>query len=133
MDPNDPSDPEEREIRLLIGLTGAYRLVAEFLRKLPLPVGLPPMDEDWDPLAALAAVERARTELLQEQPIDPLMAKVYGRLTLDWLTAYEVTAVIQEAGPAPWRLDMVEYLIRQMIVASEIIDDLFDEEPKSEG
>lgn len=131
MDPNDPSDPEELIEHLLSGVTSAHRLMADYLRKLPLPIGIPDMDGEWSAAVGLMAIERARVELLQGEPIDDLLAAIYRRLILDWLTAYELMALVTHAGPAPWRCDGIERRIEDMLVAADLIDQMI--EPESEG
>ena len=81
------------------------------LDHLPLPISLP----DYDPESAnyvdtLLAVNRARA-LVWEEPISDRVKATTDRMILDWLTAYEMTAITALAGPAPWRLDSAEYAL----------------------
>jgi hypothetical protein len=109
-----------------------YMLVQTYLDRLPLPIVLPEMDDDWTPVIGLPAVHRARVELIDEQPIDRMAVMVYRQLLLDWLAAFDLAGFIHLAGPAPWRLDGLEMTIARVIAATDVLDQLLGEDPSEE-
>ncbi|MGI5223529.1 hypothetical protein [Actinoallomurus sp. CA-142502] len=116
-------DPEERMEQLLKALSSAYALASKHLQELPLPIGLPPMEEDaWDLVTAITAMDRARTVLLNEEPIDPMPRDFLRRLLTEWLVAWDLWAFTKIAGPAPWRLEGIELAVRRIIQISGLLD-----------
>jgi hypothetical protein len=92
---------------LVEDLDHAYTLLVALLARLPIPMRLIERQED-DPVAAIRALSRA-WELVDLQPLagDPLAGHVRTMIT-DWLTAYELAVVCQQAGPALWRINGIE-------------------------
>ena len=114
----DDHDKEFRELRMF--MLAAYGLLAELLGGLPLPIRLPELDDNWEPVDAVQAIDRARTELIKAQPIDTTTQVMIERALLEWLTVYELGAVIAIAGESSWRLDGIDYgLHRLVIIAGE--------------
>lgn len=123
--------PEERFQAAAEMIVTAYALVADYLERLPLPIGIPEMDGTWDARTALPAVQRVRADLLPAQPIGRMEASLYERMLIDWLTAYELGALVRLGGPAPWRLDGIETAVARILTATDLLDDIPDDEDPS--
>lgn len=116
-------DPEERLEQLQEGITTAYMLVSVLLEQLPVPIRVPSLeDEDWNLMAAMVAMDRARSVLLDEEPIPHGVRALYRRMLTEWLVAYDLGAFTTMAGPAPWRLDGIEATLRRLSRVAEILD-----------
>lgn len=118
--------PEDKRLDELIEhLFAAYELLGRLLGKLPIRIGLPEIeDEDWTPASAIQAVDRAR-EIVLDQPLETQVSWMIGTVLLDWTTVHELGFLAGAAGPAPWRLDAMEYgLQRITTVADEVATQL---------
>jgi hypothetical protein len=102
----DQEDPIEKRVtqntRRLIRL---YMGLRQILLLLTIPVSLPKVPDTAAEM--VAAVQNAR-ELMDEEPMDNDLTGLLEAVLLDWLNAYELGALIQEAGAAPWRIDAME-------------------------
>lgn len=96
-------------------LMAAYELIRVVLSQLPIPIELPPVNAEWEPLTAIQAAQRTRDELIPAQPIDALDKSLLERSLLDWLTVYDLGGLVKMAGPAPWRLDAMDYGINRIV------------------
>jgi predicted ATP-grasp superfamily ATP-dependent carboligase len=119
-------DHDDKRLRELTERTlAAFMLLGHMLGQLPVPITLPELDDDWDPVAAVEAVELTRTELLKDEPIDSTSQRMLSRALLDWLTVYELRTLVEVAGPAPWRIDAMDYGLHRLVTyASEVADRL---------
>lgn len=116
---------EKRQNELVEDCHRAYGLIVAVLTHLPIPIGLEVISRDWDVKGALLAVDRARTELINDQPIGQGNKELLRTALLTWLTVYDLAGFIELAGPAPWRLDALEDGIRRtvghcLVVASNL-------------
>ncbi|WP_217545589.1 hypothetical protein [Streptomyces sp. GbtcB6] len=121
----DHDNHRERFLTLMEGLVGAYVYIQALLADLPLPIAVPdfePVDEEEDgPVTALLSLNRVR-QLIEDEPIEVKIQRAYEHLVLDWLTAYELLVITRLAGPAPWRLDAVEFSINRVVTWIELIE-----------
>ncbi|WP_328439356.1 hypothetical protein OHA71_23750 [Streptomyces sp. NBC_00444] len=123
-------DSRERFLALAEATVGAYAYIAGLLEDLPIPVIVPDlvqvMDEDGDPGEVLLALHRVRA-VIEDEPISLRLQRAFEHMLLDWFTAYEMLSLTKLAGPAPWRLDTVEFALNRLTTWAEVIND--DEEP----
>ncbi|MGW4950649.1 hypothetical protein [Streptomyces parvulus] len=123
-------DSRERFLALAEAVVGAWAYMAGLLEDLPIPVIIPDlvrmMDEDGDPADALLALNRVRA-VIDDEPITEAHKRAFEHMMLDWFAAYEVLTLVKVAGPAPWRLDVVEFALNRLVTWAELIED--DEEP----
>ncbi|MFF9215608.1 hypothetical protein [Streptomyces viridosporus] len=119
-------DSRERFLMLAEAAVGAYAYLAGLLADLPVPVVIPDlvqaMDSDVEPTECLLALNRARV-LIEDEPISEAHKRAYEHMVLDWFAAYEVLALTKMAGPAPWRLDVVEFALNRMVTWIEVIEE----------
>ncbi|GAA5076618.1 hypothetical protein HNP84_007338 [Thermocatellispora tengchongensis] len=121
----DHSDPHERLEWISENLLGAYRMLEKTLQRLPLPLTLSPLTEDWEPGEALVTLQRART-YLEIQPMDELTVSILDKLVLEWFTVYELGGLAQEAGVTPWRLDAAEFGLLRFATLLQVLEERFD-------
>jgi hypothetical protein len=123
-------DSRERFLALAEAIVGAFAHIAGLLDDLPIPVTIPDivqMSEDGaDPTDALLALDRVRA-VVADEPISEYHKRAYEHMILDWFAAYEILTLTQVAGPAPWRLDVVEFALNRLVTWIEVIED--GEEP----
>ncbi|MBK3630525.1 hypothetical protein JHN59_38165 [Streptomyces sp. MBT49] len=92
------------------------------LHSLPIPVVVPDFIGDDGPNPeAVFALDRAR-HLIEDEPISRTRQTSYQDLIIEWMTAYEMLVLTRVAGPAPWRLDCVEFAISRFTVLAEMIE-----------
>jgi hypothetical protein len=131
----EDNHPDKRWDELTEHMLVIYGLICHVLKQLPLPIEIPQLDAEWDAVTAIQALQRTRADLIQAQPIGTVDKGMIERSLLDWLTAYDMGAFIKVAGPAPWRLDTLDYAFNRIItfmdrVAASLGIDL--EPPESE-
>lgn len=103
-------------------LMGAYVLIDKILGWLPIPISLPPIDdEDWDGIVAVRAIDNARTAM-RDLPMEPLTASVLDKLLLEWLTAHALGAINEMVGPEPWRLEAMAYTLTRIKSLAELVE-----------
>lgn len=103
-------------------LVGAYDDICKFLLRLPIPVELPPVEEEQEnPGIAAAAVDRAR-ETIGDLPMEALTTELVDQLLLEWRTGVEQLAVILHAGPAKHRMDAISNTLLRMAERAELVD-----------
>ncbi|MET9815310.1 hypothetical protein [Streptomyces sp. NPDC006355] len=117
-------DSKERFLMLAEAAVGAYAYVAGLLADLPVPITLPDLVQavDGEPTECLMALSRARV-LIEDEPIEEAHKRAYEHMVLDWFAAYEILALTKMAGPAPWRLDVVEFALNRLVTWIEMIED----------
>lgn len=115
---------KERFLMLAEAAVGAYAYVAGLLADLPVPIVLPDLVQavDGEPTECLMALSRAR-QLIEDEPIEEDHKRAYEHMVLEWFAAYEILALTKLAGPAPWRLDVVEYALNRLMSWIEMIED----------
>lgn len=119
MDNHHDDDPLEELGTLLIG---TYVLISKILGQLPIPIGLPPVDDDdFDGRLAVKAIERARNAM-RDLPMEPLTVDLLDRLLLEWLTAHELGTVAWIVGREPWRLEAMAYTITRIRALAQIVE-----------
>ncbi|WP_067171163.1 hypothetical protein [Microtetraspora niveoalba] len=103
-------------------LLGAYVLIGKLLGWLPLPIGLPPIDEeDWDGLVAVAAIDRARIAV-RDLPLDSLTASIMDKLLLEWLTAHDLGVITEVVGRDRWRLEALSYALSRITSLAQLAE-----------
>ncbi|WP_141575780.1 hypothetical protein [Actinomadura sp. WMMA1423] len=99
-----------------------YGIIRTVLAHLPLPIGLVHWDREWekeDSVRAIFALNRARMELLDAQPIEQRHKDLLQKAIVDWLLGFDLIAIIAAAGdPGSWRMDGLEHLIRRAELAA---------------
>lgn len=103
-------------------LIESCRLIAYALLGLPVPVRIPipTSDADVETISAVcAALMRTHDELLGVQPIPDTAKDLLGGMIVDWLNAEEMMALIQDAGPASYRMEGVERAVARITRAAE--------------
>ncbi|MBA9005978.1 hypothetical protein [Thermomonospora cellulosilytica] len=106
---------EEKFERLKVELAATYTLLARLLSRLPIPIGIPPLEEEWDPEEAIEVLARTRTSLLGPQPIEDWPRGLIDEAVLMWLTAYEVGNTMVIGAPDPWKYDAVSRVLMRVI------------------
>ena len=126
---HDEADPEKGRAReLMEALMWAYDIILHQLAGLPIPIGLPPIDQEtWDPQLAIPAVDRSRS-LISEEPIPEILKIGFEGLVLEWLVAYELAAAIKSAGPAPWRVDGLDTALGRIAAGLRILRSMLEDE-----
>lgn len=121
-------DPEQKRfIALFKALLGAYMVITDLLASLPVPIRIPPMDEDWEPVAAMPALYRVRM-VIPDEPIPDQAAALISTLILDWLATYDLAGILQELGPAPWRMDATEASMTRVGFGIALVTELLRED-----
>ncbi|MDX3068238.1 hypothetical protein PV518_39805 [Streptomyces sp. ND04-05B] len=124
-------DSRERYLALAEAVIGAYAYMAGLLEDLPLPVLIPDIvqvaDDGGDPTEVLLALDRVRA-VVQDEPISEFHQRAFEHMILDWFAAYEIITLVKVAGPAPWRLDVVEFALNRLVTWAEVIEN-DEEEP----
>ncbi|MFJ6659692.1 hypothetical protein ACIQNG_25565 [Streptomyces sp. NPDC091377] len=124
-------DSRERFLMLAEATTGAYAYIASLLQELPVPVIIPDLlqvvDDEGDTGEILLALNRVRT-VISDEPISESRKRAFEHLVLDWFVAYEMVSITKLAGPAPWRLDCIEFALVRITTWIETIED-DEEEP----
>ncbi|MGW3166964.1 hypothetical protein ACWC9Q_29720 [Streptomyces sp. NPDC001142] len=119
-------DSRGRYLALVEAVIGLYAYVSALLEELPLPIVVPDIvqsiDEDQDPADCLMALNRARA-LVEDEPISDTAKRAYEHMLLDWFAAYEIIVLVKMAGPAPWRLDAVEFALNRIVTWFEVIEE----------
>lgn len=100
-----------------------------YLLRLPMPIALPPMNDDWSPVDGCPALDRARRVLIGEQPISDEAKALYRHMLLDWLIAYDLAGFTQVAGASPWRLDALNAAHTRIMKVAELLDRFLGEPP----
>ncbi|WP_433330004.1 hypothetical protein [Spirillospora sp. CA-294931] len=106
-------------------MAAAFTVIVKLLAQLPIPIEVPPMSEGV-PLESLAALERARSVLVFDQPLPELHQDEIAMIITDWLTGYELGALVSIAGPAPWRLAGMELAVRRIALLLEGLSEALD-------
>jgi hypothetical protein len=104
---------------LLAQLIDAYTLLRTVLLTLPIPMNLIERQADA-PVEAIHALSRA-WELLEYEHVSSTRRERLRSMITDWLTAYELAVVVQEAGPAPWRLRAIEACLNRFHSTSKYV------------
>ncbi|RCG19089.1 hypothetical protein DQ384_38065 [Sphaerisporangium album] len=112
--------PEDEYSALVQAVIRFYALISKICEKLPVPIGLPPMGEDFDSETIVPAVQRARV-LIRDMPLEEDTARMLGHVLLDWITAHEIVAMVDEFGPAPWRLDALHYSLDRVSTLAKVV------------
>ncbi|MFD5266740.1 hypothetical protein [Streptomyces sp. NPDC058335] len=115
----------DRFLALMEGIIGAWAYMQGLFEDLPLPVTLPAFearDDEDGPATALLALNRVR-QLIQDEPIPDRDKRAYEHMVLDWFAAYEMLVLTKMAGPAPWRLDVVEFAVNRFVTWVELIEE----------
>ena len=124
-------DSRERYLALAEAVIGAYAYIASLLEDLPIPVIIPDIvqmaDDGEDPTDALLALSRVRA-VIEDEPISEFHRRAFEHMLLDWFAAYEIITLVKIAGPAPWRLDTVEFALNRLVTWAEVIEN-DEEEP----
>jgi hypothetical protein len=119
-------DSRERYLALAEAVVGAYAYIAGLLEDLPIPVIVPDIvkvaNEDGDPTDVLLALSRVRS-VIEDEPISEYHRRAFEHMLLDWFAAYEIITLVKIAGPAPWRLDVVEFALNRLVTWAEVIED----------
>ncbi|MER7930504.1 hypothetical protein ABTY96_46600 [Streptomyces sp. NPDC096057] len=127
-------DSRERYLALAEATIGAYAFIASLLEDLPVPVIVPDIaqvaDDDGDPADVLLALNRVRA-VIEDEPISDYHRRAYEHMLLDWFAAYDVISLVKAAGPAPWRLDVVEFALNRLVTWAEVIEN--DEQDDSQS
>lgn len=127
-------DNRERYLALAEATIGAYAFIASLLEDLPIPVIIPDIvqvaDDGGDPGDALLALNRVRT-VIEDEPISQYHQRAFEHMLLDWFAAYEIITLVKIAGPAPWRLDVVEFALNRLVTWAEVIEN--DEQDDDES
>jgi hypothetical protein len=116
---------KDRFLALMEGVLGAWAYMQGLFEDLPLPIILPafePVDDEDGPATALLALNRVRT-LIEEEPISETHKRAFEHMVLDWFAAYEMLVLTRLAGPAPWRLDTVEFAVNRFVTWVEVIEE----------
>ncbi|MGI5201598.1 hypothetical protein ACQEU6_08460 [Spirillospora sp. CA-108201] len=107
----------KRWLDLFEEMLASYGVIRAVLARLPVPVGLAAWDHRWRPEAlihALKAFNRVRLELIEGQPLEERHQELLQMAVLDWLAAWDMSAIIQQTGdPLGWQLDVLEHLIHR--------------------
>ncbi|MGW3442193.1 hypothetical protein [Streptomyces sp. NPDC001076] len=118
-------DSRERFLALAEAVIGAYAYIASLLEDLPIPVIIPDIvqvsEDDGDPADVLLALNRVRG-VVEDEPISEYHRRAYEHMLLDWFAAYEIITLVKVAGPAPWRLDVVEFALNRLVTWAEVIE-----------
>ncbi|MBO2464014.1 hypothetical protein [Actinomadura violacea] len=106
-----------------------YGVIRYVLSCLPVRIHLAHYNEDWEPgeaIAALVALNRARLELVRDQPLIELHRDLLQQAITDWLLAFDLAGLFPLVGdPIGWRLDALEHLIqRAQFTAGKVALDL---------
>jgi len=126
----DHDDAERFEL-LAHRVLDAHQVLRDLLKALPLPVEVPSFDPEGsveDTREALVSLSRAR-DLVWDEPIPEVHRKAIQTLILEWFMGYEELVLTNSAGPAPWRMDAVEYAMSRfatlaiMLADGELDDD----------
>ncbi|WP_018385273.1 hypothetical protein [Wenjunlia vitaminophila] len=119
------ADEEERFAELVRYTAKAHVIVRMMLAELPIPVRVPEFpepDADADDiLPALTALDRARA-LISDEPLPLELCSAYRNLILEWLNAYEIVTLVQQAGPVSWRLDILTFTLHRIAVIVTMIE-----------
>ncbi|MFB6943205.1 hypothetical protein ACFWGL_17075 [Streptomyces sp. NPDC060286] len=120
----DHDNSRERFLALAEAAIGGHDFIVALLAELPIPIVVPDIVQatDENPGECLEALNRA-LDLIEDEPVSDSVKGAYQHMILDWLGAYEILALIKVAGPAPWRLAVVESLLNQMVTWIEMIED----------
>lgn len=114
MDEEELKNAFKRFAEASLMMIRAYDLIGDLLERLPLSIAIPRFDdpENWESAQAVPAIIQARAAA-GDEPMPPEVRFTVDRMLLDWLTAYEVACMVDNAGPAPWRTDaMVAATVR---------------------
>jgi hypothetical protein len=119
-------DDRERYLELAEATLGAFDYIRSLLEQLPVPVTVPDMTPDENdggaPAQTLLSLNRVR-QLIEDEPISERRKRAFEHMLLDWFTAYEILALTQLAGPAPWRLDAAEFALVRLTTWIEAIEE----------
>ncbi|MBC9730689.1 hypothetical protein H8R17_40165 [Streptomyces sp. TRM68367] len=104
---------------------GMYAYMQALFEELPLPVTVPDLEPSGDdedaPAKALLSLNRVR-QLIEDEPISERHKRSFEHMVLDWFAAYEMLVLTELAGPAPWRLDVVQFALVRMTTWIEVIE-----------
>ncbi|EST24369.1 hypothetical protein [Streptomyces roseochromogenus] len=127
-------DSRERFLALGEAVIGAYAYIASLLEDLPIPVIIPDIvqvaEEGGDLADVLLALNRVRA-VVEDEPISEYHRRAFEHMLLDWFAAYEIITLVRVAGPAPWRLDVVEFALNRLVTWAEVIEN--DEQDDDES
>jgi hypothetical protein len=118
----DDERPEDKEYRELAEYSlAAHELIRDVLTQLPIPIHVAQIGEGWDGAIELFALDRVASDLIHDQPLTAFQKALVQRMIVDWLTVYELGALIKMAGPAPWRFAGVRAGITRIVSYGETI------------
>ncbi|WP_019548458.1 MULTISPECIES: hypothetical protein [Streptomycetaceae] len=118
----DDRDDRERFSELEELIMAAHGFLRVLFEELPVPVVVIGFDAETDDHSeVLLSLDRAR-HLIEDEPIPSFEKKAISRLVLDWFSATEMLVLTKLAGPAPWRMDSVEYALHRFIAVAEMIE-----------
>ncbi|MEU5838790.1 hypothetical protein ABZ820_34715 [Streptomyces diacarni] len=118
----DDRDDRERFSELGELIMAAHGFLRVLLGELPVPVMIVDFDAEVDDQSeVLLSLDRAR-RLIEDEPIPGIEKKAISRMVLDWFSAYEMLVLTKLAGPAPWRMDSVEYALHRFTTVAEMIE-----------
>ncbi|ROO82605.1 hypothetical protein EDD29_0086 [Actinocorallia herbida] len=115
----------------MIECLDAYETLAHILRRhlpiaieVPTPSGPEPV---WSLREALNALTRTREELLPTMVgLSALYRELLEQAIVAWQQAADVTSLMGEAGPAPWRVMLVDDLLQ---IVFTLLSAYLDEDP----
>ena len=113
-------DPEKRFEETSKALLGALIYLEEVLAALPLPIKIVQVqNEDWTTDQAVQGLERARLELIPDQPIPGEAKLLLQGMVLDWLNASVLASITETAGFVPSILDGIDRLLNLIKAAGQ--------------
>ncbi|MFF4417065.1 hypothetical protein ACFYY8_31480 [Streptosporangium sp. NPDC001559] len=113
-------DPLDHLGRMLMA---SYVLISKTLGWLPIPIGLPPIDGEWDGTIADDAIDAARISL-RYLPLDETTQSLLVRLLLEWLTGRALweAAAAQEAPPTAWQYEAIAYTLTRITSLHQVVE-----------
>ncbi|MFC6080955.1 hypothetical protein [Sphaerisporangium aureirubrum] len=120
MEDHQGEEPIAQLARLLIE---AYLKIGKLLMRLPITIGLPPVEgkDGIDGQVAADAIQRAR-EVLDDMPMDDMASSMIDKLLLHWLIAQDLGALILIMGEEEWRLEAMGYSLLQVSVLLQMAE-----------
>lgn len=79
---------------------------------------------------ATAVIVRS-LDLIKEQPMDEIVFVTLRQLLLDWLTAFDLTA-IELSQPKPWREQVFTYTMVRLVAGADFALELLTGQPPAE-
>jgi hypothetical protein len=124
---NHDEDPELKRFKAFFAEhLLAYIDIAEMLASLPVPIRIAPMNSEWDPRAGVLALDRVRT-VIRDLPLPERAQSMINTVILEWLACYDMAAVWENHGSAPWRLDVMEAGLARVMIGLYLVRGLLSE------